>query len=294
MLIELKNGDITGVVDTFGGELISFMDKEGTKYLWEGDEAFWTGRSPHLFPIIGTLKDGFVLIKEREFSLNKHGFARNSEFEIIESSENEVTLLLKSSENTKEFYPYQFSFFVTHTLTEKGFTTTYRILNNDNETMYFNIGGHVGVRCPINPDESFDNYQIEFNNKLSNDCYFPHDDSPINKESAIPFFRNENILNLSHTLFEKGPIIIDKINSHKLKLVNKKSKKGILFSFDDFPVLALWTFGQKKAPYICLEPWHGLPAMEDDKCEISKKPYAIAVEPKKDKSLTYSLELIAP
>lgn len=290
MLVAIENKNLRGTVDTFGGELIALTDGY-YDYLWSGDEAFWTGRSPHLFPIIGTLKNNELIAENDIFIIGKHGFLRDREFSIYEKSNNSIVLYLKSSEETLKMYPYEFTFYVTHTLTEKGAKTTYKIVNEDNKNIYFNAGGHVGVRCPLLLGEAFSDYEITFSEPITKNVYFPVNDDPIKRESAVPFFNNSNSLELFHNYFNKGPMIIDDIEAKTLTLKSKKSNNGIRFSYKDYPVLALWTFGEKKAPYICLEPWHGLPAMEGDGA-FKEKPYITELAPGKDKRLSYEIEII--
>ncbi len=292
MLIELKFHNARAVADTMGGELISYMDGSKTEYLWSGDEAFWAGRSPHLFPVIGTLKGGRVRIKGDYYSLSKHGFARNSDFEVYEIKENSVTFVLHDCTASRKVYPCRFSLYITHTLEEKGFTTGYKIINEDDTNLYFNIGGHVGVKCPIMDDENFSEYEIIFDRPLTTGAYFPPNDAPIVTEWFSGLLDGEDTLSLSYSLFEKGPLVIDKIDSHSLKLRNKQNGGGIHFQYEGFPVLALWTFGMKKAPYLCLEPWHGLPAMEQDGIDFAEKPYVISLQPDGIKCLHYSVRIL--
>ena len=42
-------------IDPFGAELVSLKDAEGREFMSAGDPAFWTGRAPLLFPIVGSL-----------------------------------------------------------------------------------------------------------------------------------------------------------------------------------------------------------------------------------------------
>jgi galactose mutarotase-like enzyme len=292
MLVDLKYKETRGVADTLGGELISYMDGSKTEYLWNGEERFWSGRSPHLFPVIGTLKDGQTRIDGEYYSLLKHGFARNSEFDIYEDGEHFVTFLLRDNAETRKVYPFHFSFYVTHTLNQNGFTTSYKIVNEDEKMMYFNIGGHVGVKCPVLSGEAFEDYEIVFDRPLTAGAYFPPGDDPIIPEWYFSLLDGEDTLSLNHDLFESGPLIIDRIVSHSLKLKNKLNGRGIRFQYDGFPVLALWTFGVKKAPYLCLEPWHGMPAMEQDRIEFSEKPYMIPLSPHEEKNLQYTIKVL--
>jgi galactose mutarotase-like enzyme len=289
MFIELHNEKFNAVADTFGGELISFIDHTGMEYLWNGDETYWNGRSPHLFPIIGTLKNNKAFMGGDYYSMSKHGFARNNEFEVHEVSAASVTFVLRDNEDIYKMYPYHFSLYVTHSLLDHGFMTEYKIVNEGNETMHFNIGGHVGIRCPRKPGENFDDYEIVFDRKLTQSAYFPPNDDPILQEQLTTLLEASDLLSLDYQLFEKGAVIMDNIASPSLQLRNKNEKKGITFLYEGFPVLALWTFGWKKAPYLCLEPWHGLPAMMEDTDYLKDKPYMITLLPKEEKQLQYSL-----
>jgi galactose mutarotase-like enzyme len=224
--------------------------------------------------------------------MNKHGFARNSEFTVYKVTDSSVTLVLKDSAFTKEFYPYSFSFYVTHTLLKNGFTTNYRIVNQSDSKIHFNIGGHVGVRCPILPEEEFQDYEIAFDKPLTLSAYFTSDDNPIEKGQLSSLMKNTDTLSLSYDLFKKGAVIIDQIGSHNLQLRHRQNHRGVSFEYDGFPVLALWTFGKKKAPYLCLEPWHGLPAMDGDSEIFMNKSYIISLKPEESKQLQYTLKFL--
>ena len=60
MELELKRGGRTARVETLGGELVSYRDERGLEYIWGGDPAYWPGRNPLLFPIVGMLKEGKI------------------------------------------------------------------------------------------------------------------------------------------------------------------------------------------------------------------------------------------
>ncbi len=292
MLIQLENGFFQGIADTYGGELISLKDKNGLEYLWGGDEAYWVGRSPHLFPIIGTLKNQVTRINGRCYFMEKHGFARNSSYEVVEQTKAAVTFLLKDTEETYQKYPFSFSFYVTHTLQTEGFTTTYRVVNEGKEEMPFCVGGHTGIRCPIIEGESFNEYQIQFERPVSLKAFCPVSDDPVKTASEYSFLEKEDHFTLSYDLFKEGPIIFNQISEHTLKLINPAGKIGVGYTFEGFPVLALWTMGKKQAPYLCLEPWHGLPAFEEDGEELRDKPYSIILGQGEEKILSYHLQVL--
>ena len=82
MELELKRGGRTARVETLGAELVSYRDEADREYIWSGDPAYWPGRNPLLFPIVGGLKDGKIYVKGKEVSMERHGFARRREFAV--------------------------------------------------------------------------------------------------------------------------------------------------------------------------------------------------------------------
>ena len=53
MLTRIANQHLTVEVSSLGAEMQSLRSSDGRDWLWSGDAAFWTGRSPILFPIVG-------------------------------------------------------------------------------------------------------------------------------------------------------------------------------------------------------------------------------------------------
>ena len=55
----ISNEYLTVVIDPQGAEMQSLKHTaSGREYLWQGDPAYWEGRSPILFPAVGGLWDG--------------------------------------------------------------------------------------------------------------------------------------------------------------------------------------------------------------------------------------------
>ena len=129
MELELKRGGRTARVATHGGELVSYRDENGLEYIWTGDPAYWPGRNPLLFPIVGGLKDGKVHIEGKEVSMNRHGFARTSEFSVVGQGEDWAELELRESGDTLALYPYPFQLAVRQQLTDTDFTTSVSVTN---------------------------------------------------------------------------------------------------------------------------------------------------------------------
>ena len=53
--IRIGNQHLTVDVSSLGAEMQALATIDGLSWLWKGDAAYWTGRSPILFPIVGSL-----------------------------------------------------------------------------------------------------------------------------------------------------------------------------------------------------------------------------------------------
>ena len=86
--ITLENDKLKVTISSFGAEMQSLFGKaDATEYLWQGNPKFWGRRAPHLFPIIGGLKDGRFVYDSQPYEMGNHGFARDSEFTVESLSE---------------------------------------------------------------------------------------------------------------------------------------------------------------------------------------------------------------
>ena len=85
--------------------------------------------------------------------------------------------------------------------------------------------------------------------------------------------------------------MIGNLRSKRVRLVSPAGA-GVEMDFTGYPVMAFWTPPGKNAPFICLEPWHGLPANTFESGEFSEKAFAIELSPSEEKSFSYSVKLI--
>ena len=257
MIYTIKNNKITVLINSFGAELMSIKDINGTQYLWQGEKKYWKDRSPILFPYIARLTDNKYYIDNKCYSMNIHGFASNSEFQVVKLLEDEITFSLKSNETTYKIYPRNFELIITYKLIENKIEITFIVINNDNKTMYFGIGGHPGFLLNGN----FEDYYLEFNEKcqpirvgFNEKCFLN------NKDEEFPLI-DSKILKLSHNMFDDDAIIL--YNTSKvISIKNTKTNYTLTVSFKDMKYLGLWHMPKTNAPYICIEPWSSLPSRE--------------------------------
>ena len=292
MQLAIKKGKIKGIVETHGGELVSFQDENGKEYIWNGDPAYWTGRNPNLFPVVGNLKEGKITINGKIYEMGRHGFARNSEFTVAEHGEDYVVFELCENENTLKMYPFSFVFQIEHRLTEYGFSTEYRVKNTGDEVLPYCVGAHTAFNCPMNAGEKFEDYVLEFDKEEHAPTLLLTAKGLFQNGETEPMLSGKNLPLDPDVYARLDTVVFDHLNSNKVSLKHKDTGCGIQMEFEQFPMIAFWTKGAAKAPYICLEPWHGCAAYENETGDILDKPYVICLQPGESRSLKYSVEII--
>lgn len=293
MEIVLKKGCMEAVVTTKGGELISFKDEEGIERIWQGDPEYWTGRNPLLFPVVGNLKEGKIKINGETYSMNRHGFAREREFVITEQAEDHVVMELRADEDTLKKYPFNFKLQVCHRLEDSGFVTSFEIVNLDKREMPFCIGAHTAFCCPVFADETFEDYDIVFDEKEQADSLLLNSDGYIQKGKTVPFLRDSDRFALNYEPFEKmDTVIFSGLKSTGVSLKHRLKGHGVHMDFEGFPFMAFWTKGAQRAPFICIEPWHGCAALEDEDGDFKHKEACICLQPGERKEFLYKVKIL--
>lgn len=259
----LKTAASRAEIDSLGAQLVSLQNAQGLEFMWQRDPVYWAGCAPVLFPVVGRLRAEKTEIEGKAYGMNRHGFAKTSEFEVLESGENRIRFVLRSSGKTRECYPYEFTFIVGFTLHENGLTVRYEVENNDSKTIYFGVGGHPGFRCPLYGTEEFSDYELRFEYPESAACP-GFQDGIICYAAARDILAGKSALPLRYDLFDEDALIFEGLKSRSISLVNRKTGKGLRFEFPDYDTVAFWTPAKKNAPFLCFEPWRSMGARDDD------------------------------
>lgn len=292
MRIEVKRGAYTALVDTKGGELVSFRDEQGIEYIWSGDPSYWSGRNPNLFPVIGSLVDGKVSVGGMIYEMGRHGFARQSEFTVAEQGEDFVVLELRHSPETLAQYPFPFVLRVRHQLIDNGFFTQFEVRNPGGDDLLFCVGGHTGINCPLRDGGRFEDYRLVFDEVEDAQSIVPSARGYMSDQRERILDHTDTIA-LNHGIFDRlDTVIFEGLRSKRVTLRHKDGGRGVRMDFGQFPMIAFWTMANANAPYICLEPWHGCAAVEGESGEFSDKPHVICLAPGREKTLRYTIELV--
>jgi galactose mutarotase-like enzyme len=282
--ITIENAELNATFTSQGAELCSLKGKGSSReYIWEGNPAFWGKHAPILFPIVGTLKDNQYQYKNNFYSLSRHGFARDLNFEILEKTDSAALFSLKADEKTRANFPFDFELQICYRLAENILNIEYKIINKMDERMPFSIGGHPAFAIP----ETFSSYSLKFEKPEELKSYVLEHDLLSPTTVNIPL--SDKTLPLTYSLFEKDALIFKSLNSKKISIL--ESEHAILnFYFEDFENFGIWT--KMNAPFICLEPWLGYSDLTSSDGKIENKEGIQFVEANDIFKCSYSIEIL--
>lgn len=278
MIYTIKNDKIEVSVEDLGAQMRSIKDATGKEYLWQGDEKYWNGSAPNLFPYIARLTEGKYILKGRTYEMPKHGFLRNSVLKLKEKTQTKMVFSLTDSEETYKMYPYHFEIKVKYELFENELKVSYNVANKDKKVMYFGVGGHPGFQVPVEKELSFEDYFIEFAKRtdmkrvgMSEDCFVT------GKDEAFPLEENRRLY-LHHNLFDDDAIILKDAPS-KVVLASEKGSARIEMETSHLEYLGIWHKPASDAPYVCIEPWSSLPSKKDIIEDLEKQDNLVSLKP---------------
>jgi galactose mutarotase-like enzyme len=285
-----KNSKLEIAVRQPGAELSSIKSlKTGLEYMWGSDPAIWNSSAPILFPIVGGLKNNEFLYNGEIYPLKKHGFIReNPDLLLTGITANSLTFGMESNKETRKMFPFEFEFSIQFVLEETKIKVVHQITNPGNTPIYFSLGGHPGFKCPIHPDEKYEDYYLEFETKENSSTWLLHEDGTISDKTA-PVFKNSNILPLTHDLFSRDALIFKDLKSKKITLRSKKSKEALSVSFDGFPYMGIWA--KTNGDFVCIEPWIGIADKWDTDQKFENKEGVVQLAAGAVFEVSYTIEI---
>lgn len=265
----LKNKFLTIQINQKGAELTSiFNNKNQTEYLWNANPKFWGKSSPVLFPIVGSLKENIYCFEDKEYSLPRHGFAREREFIVEKLEENSHTFLLVHDQNTLKVYPFKFEFRLIYTLENNTVKVTYSVKNIGENKMYFSVGGHPAFAVPLAEFTDYTDYYLEFN-KTETFKRWGLTPGGLIEIQPIDFMIDTNRLDLRKELFYDDAIVFKDLESTSVVLKSDKTNHQLKFDFEGFPYLGVWA--AKDADFVCIEPWCGIADSANHNQKLTEK-----------------------
>lgn len=273
----IENKHLRVTITSLGAEVISVVNKETGKELWwNADPAYWAGYSPILFPACGGLWNGEYKYREKTYKMVKHGFVRTMEFTPVGEQEYAaISLSVKETEETMKQYPFAFTLTISYVLDGTTLTCKASVVNpSETEVLHYQIGGHPAIMLPdfkegaevvgyMRPDtsESISVVRASEQGCFGGDRFTV----PQTEDGLIP---------ISVETFRNEALIFDKCQVKAMTLLRTDKETEICRISHDAPVLLVWQMTDLLCPYVCVEPWYGLPDRIGYSVDLDIRPYS--------------------
>jgi galactose mutarotase-like enzyme len=196
------------------------------------------GGVPILFPMAGPVKDNQYTLGGKTYEMKQHGFARNEQWEVTRHSTDgaaKLTITLRSSEETKKRFPFDFVVEYTYELKGSSLMLHQNYKNTSNEPMPLHAGFHPYFHVL---DSEKANTKVE--------------------TKATKAFDNVTKRDFDFTGFDLTQKEVDlHLHDHgstRSSIQRPGSNKKIeVVASEEFSHWVVWTLAGKD--FICLEPW---------------------------------------
>ncbi|HPS67584.1 MAG TPA: aldose 1-epimerase family protein [Holophaga sp.] len=270
-----------------GAELCSLRTLGGLDLLWDGNPSVWPRHSPHLFPVIGRLKDDTLHHQGRAYPMSAHGFARGMAFRMVRLTREDCTLVLKDDERTRAMYPFPFELRINLAVEGPALRVVYELINPGKEPLPADLGAHPAFRWPLVPGVPKEDHRIKFEVPEA---------APIRRQVAglldpdpRPTPVEDRTLRLRDELFQDDVLIFDQLRSRRARY-DAPGTPVLEFRWEGFEQLGIWT--KPGAGFICIEPWRGLPSPPDFDGEFAGKPGILVIPPGGRRCFRYTVTVI--
>jgi galactose mutarotase-like enzyme len=273
-MVSITSGGLSAEIDPQGAQLSSLRDRHAADLLWNGDPAVWAGRAPLLFPIVGVLAGGIYRLGSKTYTLSRHGFARDKRFSGESHSASTASFRLEADDATLRVYPFRFELNVRYELIGATLSVTTRVRNRGDIDMPASFGYHPGFRWPLAVDESRESHFIQFESD---------EPAPVRRIDAAGLLTPvrhptpivDRRLGLTDALFQEDVLILDQLKSRSVTYGNRGPR--IRIGFPDAKYLGIWA--KPGAPFICIEPWHGITDPQGFSGDFLQKPGIFVLGP---------------
>lgn len=272
--VAIASDALSAEIAPLGAELQRLTAADGRELLWGGDPAWWGGRAPILFPIVGALAGDRYRLAGKGYALPRHGFARRSTFALVAQASDHARFRLEDDAETRAAYPFAFALELDYRLSGATLAITATIINRDAIALPASIGFHPAFRWPLG-DAARQDHKLDF------DQAEPHAvrrldagglQLPMPEATPVEGTR----LALTDDLFVRDVLILERLESRSL-VYGAAGGPSLEIAYPDAAWLGIWS--KPGAPFICIEPWQGVADPEGFDRDFRDKPGVIEIAP---------------
>ncbi len=262
-MVTIENEQRKVVISEHGAELQSIVNQQtGRSYLWYGDPAYWSRRSPVLFPFVGQVYQKKYRTGGKTYPMSQHGFARDRDFTCAKLSENAASFVQTSDSQTRSVYPFAYCLQISYHLEGHSLFVRWQVTNEGTEEMPFSIGAHPAFLCPPSDENGkLESCSIVFRREdgstpdaLVSRTIDP--DSGTVGKKLRQYALQDGRLPVTEHLFDEDALILENRQAADVALADGSGHEFVRVRFPE-PLFGVWSPAGKHAPFVCIEPWYG-------------------------------------
>ncbi|MFW2830502.1 aldose 1-epimerase family protein [Sphingomonas sp. ID0503] len=286
--ITIASAALSATISPLGAELQVLRDPEGRDLLWSGDPAFWSGRAPVLFPIVGALNGGVYRVDGREYALSQHGFARRRTFALVDRTDTSARFRLEADEGTRAVYPFDFRLDVIHAIEGATLTTIGEVTNEGDESLPCSFGFHPAFAWPLPYGAPRGEHRMVFEREERDPVMAVEGGLLLPPTAPNPV--NDRVLRLDDALFVTDAVVMPTPANRSL-LYGVEGGPQLRIDWPDMPSLAIWS--KPGAGFVCVEPWQGHADPVGFTGEFRDKPGVVEIAPGETRRFGMSVTLVS-
>lgn len=288
-LVWIEGDGLRAGINPLGAELTHLRDAEGRELMTDADPAFWTGRAPLLFPIVGRVVDDRYRLDGVEFAMAKHGFARKSMFEVVETATSSALFRLTDDAVSEASYPFAFDLDMTFAVNGATLAMTATVRNPGDRALPFSFGYHPAFAWPLPYGERREDHRITFETEEPDTLKSITPDGLIGAAPGLTPL-DGRVLHLTDDLFIDDALVWDAVRSRRV-IYGANAGPQLDIAFPDTPSLGIWT--KPGAHYICVEPWAGHADPAGFTGDFRDKPGVMQLQPGTSRQFRMNVTLIS-
>lgn len=286
----IQNAHISLTVSDKGAEMQSVKDlTSGREYLWQGDERWWNGRSPILFPATGGLWNGRYREGAAEQPMPKHGFVRRALWRLTEQTDLSLRYETYSTVGTYATYPHAYILAVTYRLQERTVAVEFEVKNTGGDTLLFQIGGHPAIALPDWDEQARRDGYLDLEGHADHVLRVGEQGCALPEHHPCPTLR-ENLVPVETDTFAHEALIFDEGQLTGAAVLDKRGNT-VARVRSQAPVWLFWSPQGQHSPFVCLEPWYGLCDSVGFEGQLSERPYIQQAAPGQTWTGGFTLEV---
>jgi galactose mutarotase-like enzyme len=219
--------------------------------------------------------------------MTQHGFARDRRFAWVEQGASSCALVLTDDAETRAHYPFAFRLTIRYRIEPRRLGVSFEIANTGDDVLPASIGAHPAFNWPLLPELPKEAYRLTFADDEPAPVRRLKDGLLLPDPQPTPI--DGKTLPLSEKLFVDDAVILDKPVSNSVRYAAGRGP-AIEMSWQGFNELGIWS-KPGGAPFLCIEPWHGIASPIDFDGEFADKPGAMLIEPGGRRVLSYRVGL---